>query len=77
LTFQVESCCIYHLGNINCSNLQSASKEEIEKEVKRVVEGCKGSGGFVLSGCNAIFKGIPAENYQVMVDSRYKYGNEV
>jgi uroporphyrinogen decarboxylase len=64
------------VGNINCSNLQMGSKEEIENEVKRVVEGCKGDGGFVLCGCNAIFKGIPADNYQVMVDARYKYGKE-
>lgn len=64
------------IGNINCSNLQLALKTEIDHEVKRVVEGCKGSGGFVLSGCNAIFRGIPAENYQVMVDARYKYGSE-
>lgn len=65
------------IGNIDCSILQSGPKEKIENEVKRVVEGCKGNGGFVLSGCNAIFHGIPAENYQVMVDSRYKYGKEV
>jgi uroporphyrinogen decarboxylase len=64
------------IGNINCANLQLASKEEIEEEVKKVVEGCKGNGGFVLSGCNSIFKGISAENYQVMVDARYKYGKE-
>lgn len=64
------------IGNVDCSVLQSGTKEEIEQAVKYVVEGCKGKGGFVLSGCNAIFKGIPADNYQVMVDSRYKYGHE-
>lgn len=37
-------------------------------------EGCKDSGGFVLSGCNVVFKGIPAENYRTMVDARRKYG---
>lgn len=64
------------IGNIDCSLLHSGPAEKIEEEVKRVVEGCKGTGGFVLSGCNAIFKGIPPEHYQVMVDARRKYGKE-
>jgi uroporphyrinogen decarboxylase len=64
------------IGNIDCSMLQFGPKEKIEEEVKRVVQGCKGNGGFVLCGCNAIFQGISAEHYQVMVDSRYKYGKE-
>lgn len=65
------------IGNIDCSILQFGPKAKIEEEVKRVVQGCKGNGGFVLSGCNAIFQGIPADHYQVMVDSRYKYGQEI
>lgn len=64
------------IGNVNCTTLQLGPKEKIEKEVKTVVEGCKGEGGFILSGCNAIYKGISAENYQIMVDARYKYGRE-
>lgn len=64
------------IGNIDCSMLQFGPKDKVEAEVKRVVEGCKGNGGFALCGCNAIFQGIPAEHYQVMVDSRYKYGRE-
>lgn len=64
------------IGNIECSLLQSGPAEMIEKEVRRVVEGCKGNGGFILSGCNAIFKGISEENYMTMVETRYKYGKE-
>lgn len=64
------------IGNIDCALLQSGPKEAIDAEVKRVVEGCKSDGGFVLCGCNAIFKGIPADHYQVMVDGRYRYGQE-
>jgi len=63
------------IGNIDCSLLQFGPEEKIEEEVKRVVEVCKENGGFVLSGCNAIFHGIPAENYKVMVKSRFKYGH--
>jgi len=61
------------IGNIDCSLLQFGPAEEIEREVKRVIDGCEDGGGFVLSGCNAIFRGIPAEHYQVMVDARNKY----
>lgn len=64
------------IGNVNCASLQFGPADKIEQEAKHIVEGCKGSGGFVLCGCNAIFKGIPAGNYQVVVDSRYKYGRE-
>jgi uroporphyrinogen decarboxylase len=64
------------IGNINISNLEKGPIEEIDAEVKRVVEGCKGNGGFVLSACNAIFKGMPVENYMAMVEARYKYGIE-
>jgi len=49
-------------------------KSEDKREVKRVVESRKGNSCFVLSGCNAIFHGISAENYKVMVESKFKYG---
>lgn len=64
------------IGNIDCSLLQLGSREEIVNACRTVLEGCKGDGGFILSGCNAIFKGIPAENYQLVVDCRYRYGKE-
>lgn len=64
------------IGNINIANLENGTTEEIDAEVKRVVEGCKGNGGFALSACNAIFKGIPIENYRAMVEARYTYGRE-
>jgi uroporphyrinogen decarboxylase len=62
------------IGNINCSTLQLGTHEEIAECVTRVIEGCKNQGGFILSGCNAIFHGIPAENYQIMVDLRNTVG---
>jgi len=64
------------IGNIDCSLLQFGPDSKIAEEVKRVVQGCKGSGGFALCGCNAIYHGIPAEHYQIMVESRYAYGKE-
>lgn len=64
------------IGNIDCSLLNLGTPAEIKAQVRDVVEGCKGTGGFILSGCNAIFHGIPAENYQAMVEARYQYGKE-
>lgn len=64
------------IGNIDCSLLQSGPVDSIDAETKRIVEGCKGDGGFVLCGCNAIFKGIPIENYLAFVEGRYRYGKE-
>ena len=63
------------IGNLDCSLLQTGPAEIIEAETKKIIEGCNGSGGFVLCGCNAIFQGISVENYMVFVNSRYKYGS--
>ncbi|MCL2463171.1 MAG: uroporphyrinogen decarboxylase family protein [Defluviitaleaceae bacterium] len=62
------------IGNLDCSLLQLGPREEIESACENILMGCKEGGGFAFGGCNAIFKGIPAENYQVMVDARKKYG---
>lgn len=55
------------IGNINSSILVRGTKEEIENEVKITMEKLSPGGGFVLSSSNCIFKGIPIENYQIMV----------
>ncbi len=64
------------IGNLDCSLLQTGAREEVEAAAKAVLEGCKGDGGFVLSCCNAVFKGITGERYQWLVDSRYRFGKE-
>jgi len=63
------------IGNLDCSLLQLGTREEIESACENILMGCKEGGGFAFGGCNAIFKGITAENYQVMVNARKKYGN--
>jgi uroporphyrinogen decarboxylase len=65
------------IGNVDCSILQNGTHEEIEAACKYVLERGKGGGGFIFGGCNAIFKGIPGDNYQVMVDARKKYGSYI
>lgn len=63
------------IGNLDCSLLQSGPEEEIKKETRRIVEGCKWKRGFIFSGCNAIFKGIPAANYEAMIEAKLACGN--
>jgi uroporphyrinogen decarboxylase len=63
------------IGNVDCSILHKGTPEEIEAICEYVIERGKGGGGFIFGGCNAIFKGISAENYQIMVDARKKYGS--
>jgi uroporphyrinogen decarboxylase len=62
------------VGNMNVSTLHIGTPEEIENEARAILEGCKEGGGFVFGACNAVFHGIPAENYRIMLECRKKYG---
>lgn len=64
------------IGNMDCSVLQSGPAEAIRDQCRYILEGCRGSGGFVFSACNVIFRGIPLENYEVMVQARQEFGRE-
>jgi len=63
------------IGNIDCSIIQTGPVEAIEAACRRVLEGCKNRCGFIFGGCNAIYKGIPAAHYQVMINARKTIGN--
>ena len=62
------------IGNVDCAVLHMGTPQEIDALCKNVIESAGDGAGFIFGGCNAIFKGISAENYQVMVDARNKYG---
>jgi len=62
-------------GNIDLGLLQRGPKMAIEQEVKRVCEGCKDGGGFVLGATNAVFAEIPIDNYRTMIEAGRKYGS--
>lgn len=62
------------IGNVNCVDLHLGTPDLIKEQTRQIIEGCKGDGGFILSACNSIYKGISSENYQVVVDARYCYG---
>ena len=64
------------IGNVDCAVLHTGTPQEVDALCKNVIQGAGDGAGFIFGGCNAIFKGISAENYQVMVDARNKYGKE-
>jgi uroporphyrinogen decarboxylase len=56
------------MGNVQCSLLQDGPDEEIVKSAKYCLDhGAKG-GGFIFSSSNTIFKGLPLENYETMLN---------
>lgn len=63
------------MGNINPSDpLVLGSPTQIEAQVKQIIEGTKGKGLFMSSGC-AMGRNTPAENLVAMVEATRKYGS--
>jgi uroporphyrinogen decarboxylase len=62
-------------GNMDLGLLQTGSQEAIRGEVKRICEGCKTGGGFVLGATNAVFSEIPLANYKAMIQAGREFGN--
>lgn len=55
------------MGNVQCSFLQSGTKEEIKKSTLYCLENASEGGGYIFSSSNTIFKGVPLENYEYML----------
>ena len=64
------------IGNISSRILESGTIEEVQKETFRSIEELSPGGGFVLSADNCIFKDIPIENYEAMIN-KWKEVREV
>lgn len=56
------------MGNVNPSTLRFGTKEDVEKEVREIMEACKGHPNFVMSTGCSIMGGTPDENMQVMFE---------
>lgn len=56
------------MGNVMCSLLQTGTEEEIRESVRYAVMNGKPGGGYIFSTSNVIFKGMPIENYHIMLD---------
>lgn len=68
-----EKLCL--MGNIDLDYIMTfASEEEVEKDVKRVLDIATLNSGFILSTCNILIDAIPVENAKKMyqVAGQYK-----
>jgi len=62
-------------GNIHPIRVLSVmGKEEIENEVKRIMEIGKSNGGFIMSTGGEFCHGISEENVDIFLDAAEKYG---
>ncbi|NJD02668.1 MAG: hypothetical protein FIA99_08750 [Ruminiclostridium sp.] len=62
------------VGNVNCALMQTGTKEEIVQSAKYCIKHAAPGGGYVFSTSNVVFKGMPLENYQLILETRKKYG---
>ncbi|KXA99074.1 hypothetical protein AKJ41_05985 [candidate division MSBL1 archaeon SCGC-AAA259O05] len=63
------------LGNVDCSEtLVKGDKEEIEREVKELIERVSPGGGHVVMSSNSIHSNVPAENWIKMIETAKKFG---
>ncbi|MEI7834352.1 MAG: uroporphyrinogen decarboxylase family protein [bacterium] len=51
------------IGNLDCGLLQLGTEAEVAEATRTIITAAKPGGGFIFGGTNAIFRGIPPENY--------------
>ncbi|MEA3458822.1 MAG: uroporphyrinogen decarboxylase family protein, partial [Candidatus Thermoplasmatota archaeon] len=55
--------------------LPDGSPEEVQQEVRRVINALGPGGGYMLASVHTIMNDVPAENVLAMVDAVEKYGS--
>ena len=61
-------------GNLNCAMLQTASPDEIRREVRRIIRIASPGGGHVFTSSNTIDSEVPARNFVAMVEAVKEFG---
>lgn len=56
------------IGNVNCALLQTGSKEEVIKDVRRALRNGMPGGGYIFGTSNCIYTGMDLDRYELMVD---------
>lgn len=63
------------LGNLDCSHLMSSgTKQEIEKEIKKLIKYIAPGGGYIFSSSNAIHSGISTDTFNFIREKVSEYG---
>lgn len=62
------------LGGVDMSYLCTASKNDLETYIANVIKNCAPGGGYALGTGNSLADYVPMQSYQVLRDSRAKYG---
>jgi uroporphyrinogen decarboxylase len=56
------------MGNVMCSLLQTGTREEMIESARYCLVHGKPGGGYIFSTSNVVFKGMPIENYYLILD---------
>jgi len=63
------------IGNVSCALVQQGPPEKIVESARYCLQhGGVDTGAYIYSTSNCIFKGVPLENYQVMLGVRRQFG---
>ncbi len=64
------------MGNVQCNLLQDGPKEAIKESALYCLENASAGGGYIFGTSNTIFKGMPLENYEYMLDIFHEFCKE-
>ncbi len=62
-------------GNVNCGLMQTGTDDEVLASCEYAMRHGKPGGGFIFCTSNCVFKGMPPERYELMIDywRRHRY----
>ncbi len=55
-------------GNVNCSLLDTGTKEQIQADVRRSLREGMPGGGYIFCTSNTVYTGMPLANYETMME---------
>ncbi len=63
------------IGNVDTTDLLTrGTPQQVEEQVKKLINFCAPGGGYILSSGHSINPSIPFENYDAMIKAAQKYG---
>jgi uroporphyrinogen decarboxylase len=60
------------MGNVQCNFMQDGPAVAIRGSADYALQHASRGGGYIFSTSNTIFKGVPLENYEIMLDCLHK-----